>query len=243
MKQEKRPRSAARQTFLQQAKATLKRVHFSRGLRRGHLLLSPKLTRSQRLALLRWIDRLPAAFQSRLPELKITAADGLYVVRRVVFIGESPLPLENGQRDATHAVSFIPERYVVLNADLFHRRVELGRILYHELCHFLWPRLGNPKRRRFQAHIVRELRTGIRGELGYSSEYRKQNIKSTIRQKLSSAANRRRTLDYVCESFCDTGSFVLLGNERRKGHSEYSLSRRALRERLSLWSEMVLDRR
>jgi hypothetical protein len=227
-------------TFVQQAKATLKRVQFSRGVRRGPIMLSPKLTPAQRRALLRWIRSLPAALQSRLPQLKITAADGLYSVRRVVFIGESPLPLEDAQRDYTHAVSFIPERYVVLNADLFRRRIELGRILYHELCHFIWPRLGNPKRRRFEAHIAGELRDGVRGELGYSSEYRKENIKVATGRRHSTAANRKRKLEYVCESFCDTGSFVLLGRKRRKQHSEYSLSRRALRQRVDLWSELVL---
>ena len=241
-------------TFLQRAKATLNHVRFSSGEPAGPVRLSPGLNRNQRQALKFWIDRMPSAFGSRLPPLKLAAAEQLNLVRTSVFINENPLLQTDRSRNHPHAVSFIPERYVVLDAGLFRRRIELGRILYHEFCHFIWPRLGNPKRRQFETLIRRELRDRVRGELGYSSEYRKAGITAHGAKPggrsaagdgkkltaVSASARRRRWLDYVCESFCDTGSYILLNRERRKHHSEYTLSRAARLRRDRVWSEVVL---
>ena len=222
--------------------------------------LSPGLSRRQRVALEYWITRMPGAFQSRLPPLKLAAARQLNLVRKSVFINEDPSSLDNRSREHTHAASFVPERYIVLDARLFRRRLELGRILYHELCHFVWPRLGNPKRRHYEALIQQEFQKGVRGELGYSSELRKTGL--LARKNVSvprSAAGRERSfarrkrfaesrgssmryrewLDYVCESFCDSGSFILLGGERRRRHSEYNLSQAARKRRLRLWNQIV----
>ena len=249
-------------TFLQRAKATLGHVRFSAGVSAGPLRLSPRLSRKQRRELEFWIRRMQAPFESRLPRLKLAAADQLNLARKSIFINENPPPQEDRHREHTHAVSFIRERYIVLDAGLFRRRVELGRILYHELCHFIWPRLGNPKRRRFAALIGREFREQVRGELGYSSEYRKARLSAHTgvpdrrtagwggesagrgARKKSPATPSSRPLqwrDYVCESFCDTGSFVLLGRERRKRHSEYTLSQTARKRRSRIWSQVVLE--
>ena len=120
---------------------------------------------------------------------------------------------------------------MVLHRRLFRRRVELGRILYHELCHFLWPRLGNPLRRGYEELVRAEFSKGVRGELGYSSEWRKEKLRAE-----GGRVPRQTRLwrEYVCESFCDTASYALLGSERRAGHSEYTLSR-AARERRERW--------
>ena len=211
------------------------------------LELSPQITGAQHKALEFWVRRMPPAFQSRLPPLKLTVADRLMLVRTSVFINENPFrekPFSGkpGAASRTHAASFIPERYVVLDAGLFRRRVELGRILYHELCHFLWPRLGNPRRERFAALLVREIRRGIAGELGYSSEWRKAFLTAGASGMGRRSLPGRRWREYVCESFCDTGSFVLLGRERRPNHSEYTLSRTALARRCSEWSGLVFGR-
>ena len=211
------------------------------GVRIMRMELSPRLTPDEQRALAYWVRRLPGQFAERLPGLKLAGADELRLVQgRVVThkipqgeIRQGPV---RGPQDRLHAASFIPERYLVLNRRLFRRRVELGRILYHELCHFLWPRLGNPARRSYEHLVLAEFRRGVRGELGYSSEWRKAKLRAGGR-----AVSRQKRLwrEYVCESFCDTASYVLLGAERRAGHSEYTLSR-AARERRGRWmGEMV----
>ena len=243
----RRPVNNPNRTLHRRAKATFRRVRFLSGVRLGVLELSPQITGAQRKALEFWIRRMPPAFQSRLPSLKLTVADRLMLVRTSVFINENPFrekPLSGkpGAASLTHAASFIPERYVVLDAKLFRRRVELGRILYHELCHFLWPRLGNPRREKFAALLVREIRRGVTGELGYSSEWRKSFLTAGAPGVGKMSLRGRRWREYVCESFCDTGSFVLLDRERRQNHSEYTLSGTALARRCSEWSGLVFGR-
>ncbi len=192
-----------------------------------------------------WIRRTPEAFRSRLPELKVAVAHSLIPAGKAVFIDERPVPGgasdKTGAGDKTHAVSFLRERYIVLGAALFRQRVELGRILYHELCHFVWPRLGNPKRRKFQELLEREFRDRVAGELGYSSEIRKARLSGKKNNRVSRPERRRLRLDYICESFCDTGAFVLLGSERRNRHSEFTLRRAALERRSRAWSQAVLE--
>ncbi len=239
-------------TLSQRAKATLRHVRFSSGVRLGMLELSPRFTGPQRKELEFWIRSMPPLFRSRLPRLKLAVADRLSLAGTSVFINEipfledlsseTPFPEKTASSSRTHAVSFIPERYVVLDAALFHRRVELGRILYHELCHFLCPRLGNPSREKFAALLVREFRQGIAGELGYSAEWRKANLTAGGKGKRRKDFLGRPWREYVCESFCDTGSFVLLDRERRRNHSEYTLSGMARDRRCSRWSQLVFGR-
>jgi hypothetical protein len=218
------------------AGAALAAVRYARGVRIGRIELSPRLPPHEQRALAYWIRRLPFGLTDRLPGLKLAAADELRIARARVVINEMPeIPqgLAARPQDHLHAASFIPQCYVVLHRRLFRRRVELGRILYHELCHFLWPRLGNPLRRSYEELVREEFRRGVRGELGYSSEWRKEKLRAG-----GGTASRQKRLwrEYVCESFCDTASYVLLGSERRAGHSEYTLSR-AARERRERWME------
>ena len=49
-----------------------------------------------------------------------------------------------------HATSFLRQRRMVLDAALKKQPGELARILTHELFHFAWLRLGNPKRRSYE---------------------------------------------------------------------------------------------
>ena len=195
--------------------------------------LSPGLTRDEQRTLAYWVRRLPVGFTERLPRLKLAAAEQLRLARARVVINEIPQQLAGRPEDHLHAASYIPQRYVVLNRRLFRRRVELGRILYHELCHFLWPRLGNPLRKSYEAMMRAEFAKGVRGEMGYSSEWRKEQLRGE-----GGRISRQTQLwrEYVCESFCDTASYVLLGSERRAGHSEYTLSRTA-RERRERWMQ------
>ena len=215
------------------AKAALAGVRFEGGVRILGMELAPRLTSGEQRALTYWVRRLPGSFAERLPRLKLAAADELRLVQGRVVVNKTPQGSAVGPEDRLHAASFIPERYLVLHRQLFRRRVELGRILYHELCHFLWPRLGNPARKSYEELVRAEFRRGVRGELGYSSEWRKAKLRAgggrIPRQK-------RLWREYVCESFCDTASYVLLGAERRAGHSEYTLSR-AARERRRRWME------
>ena len=226
-------------TLAEQARATLATVQYATGIRVGGIELSPRMTREERRALASWVRRLPEGFTNRLPRLKLAVADELGLVRSSVFVNGIPSGIpgqaarENDRRpqNRLHAASFIPQRYVVFHRDLFRRRVELGRILYHELCHFLWPRLGNRLRQGYEAMLQAEFDAGTRGELGYSAEWRKEKLRA------EGGAVRKKTRlwrEYVCESFCDTASYVLLGSERRGKHSEYTLSR-AARERRRRW--------
>ncbi len=122
-----------------------------------------------------------------------------------------------------HAATFLRQRRIVLDSALTANRRELERILAHEIFHFVWMRLGNPRRRSYGMLIAKELRRGVKGELGWSAESRKQNL--SRRDRLEQT---RRWREYCCESFCDTGAWVLAGRGR---HAEFTLPRseRALR--------------
>ena len=224
----RRPQSRpVRRTVAQRARATLARVAFTSGMRVNGIELSPHMTREERRALEFWIRRLPAGFAARLPRLKLAVADQLGSARASVFINEVSPENNSSHPNHLHAASFIRQRYVVLRRELFRRRVELGRILYHELGHFLWPRLGNPSRQSYEALLRREFRDGTRGELGYSAELRKEKLRADGSPKGRRTQARQLWREYVCESFCDTAAYVLLGLERRVKHSEYTLSRAA----------------
>jgi hypothetical protein len=236
------------------AKATLRPLLFASGAPSGPVEISPRLKSAERAAVEFWIQRMPEAFakqllSSRHGPLKVVVADRLMSIGGSVFINQKP----PGKRDSSaekkepqrfsqpYAVSYIPERYIVLERALFRRRIEHGRILYHELCHFLWPRLGNQRRRRFQELIRRELRERVRGELGYSSGTRKASLFVASRDGISRRAFARQQRGYFCECFCDTGAYVLLGSERRANHSEFTLSRAARERRARAWKAVALS--
>src|SRR5882672_1056152 len=69
-----------------------------------------------------------------------------------------------------HAGSFLRQRRIVLDSALKKQPRELDRILTHELFHFAWLRLGNPKRRSYEDLLRREFRRSVKGELGWSAE-------------------------------------------------------------------------
>ncbi len=124
-----------------------------------------------------------------------------------------------------HAASFLRERRIVLDAGLKRKPRELDRILTHELFHFAWLRLGNPKRRSYEALLDAEIRRRMAGELGWSAERVKESLNRADR-----AGRSRRWREYVCESFCDSGAWLLAGRGR---HAEFTLpapARRARRE-------------
>ena len=217
----------------------MRRVCFASGTSIRGWMLSPRLTLLQRRAAAYWLRRLPAPFSQLLPRLKVAVADRLLLVGEHLFIDQPPSSGVPGRAfRQTHAASFLPERYIVLHASLFRKRVELGRILYHELCHFLWPRLGNPRRALFAALLQKEIEQGMGGELGYSSEWRKEAL--LARKQTGVRIVPRKWREYACESFCDTGAYVLLGEERRGRHSEFTLNKKARNRRARLWWRIVL---
>ena len=127
-----------------------------------------------------------------------------------------------------HATSFVRRRRIVLDAELKRQPRELARILVHELFHFAWLRLGNPKRRSFEALVRREMKARVRGELGWSAEHLKIAL-----GRSDSALRTRAWREYCCESFCDTGAWMFSGARR---HHEFTLPVRA-RSGRRVWFE------
>jgi hypothetical protein len=121
-----------------------------------------------------------------------------------------------------HAATFIRERRIVLDGELLKSDAELRRILIHELFHFVWVRLGNPARRSFEQLLAKQRKA--RGELGWSSEYRKQ--------ELTERDVTRRSLkwrEYCCEAFCDTAAYRYA---RAKQHDEFTLAQSHRKKRI-----------
>ena len=100
------------------------------------------------------------------------------------------------------------------------RPLEFQRILIHELFHFVWVRLGNPRRGAWQNLIETELNRLAPGELGWSAEWRKQAGKRS----------GRAWRDYLAESFCDTAAWFYT----RQDHGEFTLAKR-FRARRARW--------
>ncbi len=123
-----------------------------------------------------------------------------------------------GPGKPVHAGSFLRKREIVLDSGLLSTPAEFVRILVHEIFHFAWIRLGNPARCSYERLLISEIERGARGELGWSSEERKMAL--TPRDRI---ARTRRWREYVCESFCDTASWLFGGAQR---HDEFTLSRR-----------------
>lgn len=115
-------------------------------------------------------------------------------------------------------------REIHLHPSLKRNASERSRILTHELFHFAWVRLGNPKRAAWKLLLRNELDSGARGELGYSSEWRKAELPA-------------RFPAYACESFCDTAAWLF---STCREHSEYTLAAR-WRERRRRWFAEFLN--
>jgi hypothetical protein len=130
------------------------------------------------------------------------------------------------RRGPVHAGAFIRERRIVFDADLAADPREFARIFVHELFHFVWLRLGNPRRWAYEALLREEMRGRARGELGWSAEWRKRALAARDARRRT-----RRWREYACESFCDTAAWMFSG---LPSHPEYTLARR-FRERRRQW--------
>lgn len=105
-----------------------------------------------------------------------------------------------------HAATFIRQRLIVLDRELRKNPQEHRRILLHELFHFVWLRLGNPKRREWERLLRSEWSARTRGEAGWSAEWRKQELTHPdLRHRT------RKWREYCCESFCDTAAWLISG--------------------------------
>ena len=120
-----------------------------------------------------------------------------------------------GPGAAVHAGTFVRKGEIVLDAALLAKPKEAGRILIHELYHFVWTRLSNTARRSYEALVADEIRSGASGELGWSSEWRKNALAARDVRNRS-----RRWREYVCESFCDTAAWLSAGG---RPHEEFTL--------------------
>ena len=86
-----------------------------------------------------------------------------------------PIRVEIRRSLGSHlAGASIPRRLILLDAAVLARRGEFERILIHELFHFVWVRLSNQKRRAWEQVLAGELRERVKGELGWSAEWRKE---------------------------------------------------------------------
>lgn len=117
----------------------------------------------------------------------------------------------DGPGSAVHAGAFLRKRQVVLDEALLASPKELARVLIHELYHFVWPRLSNACRCSYEDLVAAEIRGGASGELGWSSEWRKELLTVQDRRTRS-----RRWREYVCESFCDTAAWLFGAGGRHK---------------------------
>jgi hypothetical protein len=163
------------------------------GGNRNPLLFVPPHSRLTLLAK-RLLSRVPALVG---PPIYLFRTDGLH----------------HGSREA-HAGSFLRERSIGFNC----QAREFPRICVHELFHFAWLRLGNPRRRSYEEILRKEWAASARGELGWSAEWRKGKL--TARDV---RVRSRLWLEYCCESFCDTAAWMYAGVW---GHEEFTLAGR-----------------
>jgi hypothetical protein len=163
------------------------------------------------------MESLPMSPQVSGPPIDIRFAPALRAHRGQLQSGKL------GRGKEVHAGSFLRRRRIVLDSALKTRPRELSRILVHELFHFAWLRLGNPKRRSFEALVRREMLARVPGELGWSAEHMKIAL-----GRRDCALRTRRWREYVCESFCDTGAWLFSGAGR---HGELTLPTGQRRQR------------
>ncbi len=128
-----------------------------------------------------------------------------------------------------HAATFIRRREIILDPESKKKPRQHRRILLHEYFHFVWVRLGNPRRAAWEALLKSEWQTHARGEAGWSAEWRKKKLSPR-----DVAGRTRFWREYCCESFCDTAAFVFAANPDR---SEVTLSPTRLRARTAWFSQ------
>jgi hypothetical protein len=134
--------------------------------------------------------------------------------------------------NAAHAATFIRDRLIVLDEELREDSQEHARVLLHELLHFVWVRAGNGRRFAWENLLCQEWQAGVRGECGWSSEWRKKRLRAPDLH-----ARTRAWREYCCESFCDTGAWCCGGSEK-----ELTLTPRYRNARRA-WFEDFLDGR
>ncbi|MEP6715327.1 MAG: hypothetical protein ABJC09_07115 [Terriglobia bacterium] len=155
-------------------------------------------------------------------------------MRKIALAGKPvEIRYEAGLRDtsgnAAHAATWIRRRLIVLDEELRAAPREHCRILAHELFHFVWVRLGNGARRSWQDLLREESRRRARGETGWSAEWRRRALTGADMDQRS-----RRWREYCCESFCDTGAWLVSGEA-----AELTLARGHC-ERRRKWFEPIL---
>ncbi len=162
-----------------------------------------------------------------LPQYSRAATHAHRLLRRLPPLSGAPIRLfpADGLRDgsrALHAAAFLRERSIGFNCPAN----EFPRVFVHELFHFVWLRLGNPRRSSYEALLRQERNARARGELGWSAEWRK------IKLADHDAHSRSRLWrEYCCESFCDTAAWLYSGIQK---HAEFTLARR-YRQRRQAW--------
>lgn len=105
-----------------------------------------------------------------------------------------------------HASTSIRGRVIVLDKELKAAGPEKARVMVHELFHFVWVRLGNPRRKAWEELLRTEWNAKAKGETGWSSEWRKRELKP---EDLENRSPYWR--EYCCEAFCDTASLIFGG--------------------------------
>ncbi len=126
------------------------------------------------------------------------------------------------------AATHIRKRFILLDRAVLAQAGDFERILVHEIFHFVWVRLGNVKRRSWEALLTGER---AKGELGWSAEWRKNKL-SPIDARSRTAAWRR----YACESFCDTAAWLYA---KLAHHEEFTLAHPARAKRKAWFREYI----
>lgn len=132
-----------------------------------------------------------------------------------------------------HAASFLRERRMVLDRELKSDPGELARIALHEIFHFVWIRLNNRDRRRWELLLLEETFAGARGELGWSAEMRRTALRPDDPHRRT-----RRWREYVCESFCDSAAWLFSG---LRSHPEFTLPSRFRPARRRLLRTLIFE--
>lgn len=187
-----------------------------------------RLTASEQSIVNRLLARLPY-YRSA---IQILAGRDLGEKGRRLIVGAG----ESGSR--MHAASFLRLGRIVIDEELLKQPRELARILYHEIFHFVWARLGNPTRLSYENMLRREIALGARGELGWPSEAKKLALRQrAVAARCAGRLDRNRLWpEYVCESFCDSAAWFCLPSWRR--HREWTLKPR-FREQRRRWFQMA----
>jgi hypothetical protein len=158
------------------------------------------------------------------------------LLRRLPALSGAPIHIQKApgirdHRGPIHAGAFLRERRIAFHCI----RAEFPRVFVHEVGHFIWLRMGNPARLRYENLLLAEVFSRARGELGWSAEWRKGAL--TARDI---GWRTRRWREYCCESFCDTAAWLYSGLRR---HQEFTLAPRYQRLRRAWFEKAVKGRR